>query len=276
MPAPANFNQVPVSQPGASRPFPLWGGMASIENLFFSNYQGLQTVLSHRLRSGLYFQASYLFSKNVGNAGTPRGVFPLEGNFGITDRFDTRYDRGDVAATRQHRFLLTGLFPLPFGHGRALGSGWRGLQEAVLGGWELSTVSLVQSGPYQTPTFGFFGPRPDRIGNGNLPNPTRDHYYDKSAFVPVPPNAARRGNAGVGILEGPGTIAIAAGLSKTFRVTEKLRLRVESTFTNLPNHPNFLPPSVFVNSPQFGRLTSVQSGENAGNRTGQVAARLEF
>ncbi len=275
LPATVNFNQVQASQPGASRPFPLWGGLGSIENLAFSNYQGLQTVLSHRLKSGFFFQASYVFSKNIGNADTPRGFFPFEGTVGITDRFDTRYNRGNVAAARQHRFLLTGLFPLPFGRGRAYGSGWRGFQEALLGGWETSTVSLAQSGPFQTPKFGGFF-RPDRIGNGNLPNPTRDRYYDKSAFVPVPPGAGRLGNAGVGILEGPGTVAIAAGLSKKFRVAEKLGLRVESTFTNLPNHPNFLPPNVSVNSPQFGKLTTVQRGENAGNRTGQVAVRLEF
>ena len=136
---------------------------------------------------------------------------------------------------------------------------------------------MVQSGPYQTPRVNSpGGPRPDRIGNGNLAHPTGDHYYDKSAFVPVPRGAGRLGNAGVGILEGPGTVAISAGLAKTFRLTEKLRLRLESTFTNLPNHPNFAAPNVIINSPQFGKLTSVQSGENAGNRTGQVAARLDF
>jgi hypothetical protein len=51
---------------------------------------------------------------------------------------------------------------------------------------------------------------------------------------------------------------------------------LEGTFTNLPNHPNFAPPMVIINSPQFGELTSVQRGENAGNRTGQVSARLDF
>jgi hypothetical protein len=84
------------------------------------------------------------------------------------------------------------------------------------------------------------------------------------------------GNAGAGILEGPGTVAISAGLAKVFRIAEKLRLRIEGTFTNLPNHPNFAAPSVSVNSPEFGKLTSVYPGENGGNRTGQVAARLDF
>jgi hypothetical protein len=118
--------------------------------------------------------------------------------------------------------------------------------------------------------------RPDRVGNGSLPNPSPAQFWDKSAFALVPQGAGRFGNAGVGILEGPGTIAISAGLAKTFRVTEKVRLRVESTFTNLPNHPNFDVPNTMITNPQFGRLTTVQAPENSGNRTGQLAARFDF
>jgi Carboxypeptidase regulatory-like domain/TonB dependent receptor len=277
MPAGVNFNQVPINQRGAAPPFPFWAGLFSTENLAFSNYQGLQTELSHRLKGGLFFQASYVLSKSISDAGTPRGFFPGEVGVAVTDRFNTRYDRGNQAAARQHRFLLTSFLPLPFGRARALGANWHGITEAVLGGWQLSTVSVVQSGPYQTPRYGgWLGVRPDRIGNGNLVHPTRDHYYDASAFVPVPPNAGRLGTAGVGILEGPGMTAIAAGLSKTFRLTETLRMRMESTFTNLPNHPNFEPPLPFLNNPLFGKLTSVYGGENGGNRVGQVGARLDW
>jgi hypothetical protein len=206
-----------------------------------------------------------------------------------TDRFNMRYDRGNVAGARHGRLLLTGLFPPPFGKGRAAGSNWRGVPQAALGGWELSTVTLVQSGPYQTPTVTagqdqsntdvsgrFVSSRPDRIGDGNFAHPTPAQYYDKSAFALVPKGAGRFGTSGTGILEGPGTVAIAAGLAKTFSVSEKLRLRMEGTFTNLPNHPNFVPPNVQWSSPLFGRLTSVQSAENSGNRKGQVALRLEF
>jgi hypothetical protein len=204
-------------------------------------------------------------------------TFPVEVNDAVTNRFNTRYDRGNVAGARRHRFLLTGLLPSPFGKGRALGSSWRGFRQGVLGGWELSTVTLVQSGPYQTPTVDFpWGPRPDRIGNGNLANPTPDRYYDSSAFEPVPAGLNRLGNAGAGILEGPGTVAISAGLAKEFRISEKLCVRIEGTFTNLPNHPNFAAPNVSVNAPDFGKLTSVYPGETGGNRTGQVAARLDF
>jgi hypothetical protein len=50
----------------------------------------------------------------------------------------------------------------------------------------------------------------------------------------------------VGIPEPPGTTAIAAGLSKTFHLTERMRLRFESTFTNLLNHSTFATPPTNV------------------------------
>jgi hypothetical protein len=280
LPARANFNQLPVGQLTATRPFPVWASLSSVENLEFASYEGMRTELKRLLTSGVFLRASYVFSKNIGDAGAVGGRllrFPLESNLGFTDRFNTRYDRGILGPSRRHRFLLTGLCPLPVGRGRALGSNWGGFRQSVFGGWDLSTVTMIESGPYQTPRVGvFFGPRPDRIGNGNLTHPTTDRYYDKSAFVPVPAGVDRLGNSGVGILEGPGTVAISAGLAKIFRMTEKLQLRLEGTFTNLPNHPNFAPPSTIVNNPLFGKLTAVQSGENAGNRTGQVGARLDF
>ena len=66
-------------------------------------------------------------------------------------------------------------------------------------------------------------------------------------------------------------------LAKTFAMAERVRLRLKATFTNLPNHPNFLPPATNVSLPnQFGRLTMVQASENGGNRTGQVGARIDF
>jgi len=56
-----------------------------------------------------------------------------------------------------------------------------------------------------------------------------------------------------------------------------LRLRLEASFRNLPNHPNFNSPAVNTSAPAtFGKLLSVQSQENSGNRSGKVAARFDF
>jgi hypothetical protein len=64
-----------------------------------------------------------------------------------------------------------------------------------------------------------------------------------------------------------------------------MKVRFESTFTNVLNHTNFAPPSSLqvipnasgVNVNQaFGALSAAQTAENAGNRTGQLALRLDF
>ena len=103
------------------------------------------------------------------------------------------------------------------------------------------------------------------------------HEFNINAFAPTPVGAARIGNAGVGILEGPGTIAVNAGLAKGFQLREGVRLRFEATFTNVLNHTNFAPPATNYSSPStFGVLDAAQTAENAGNRTGQLALRLDF
>ena len=162
------------------------------------------------------------------------------------------------------------------------------ISDALIGGWSLSSVALWETGPYLTPiTSPSYDPgnlnlayrgtyqRPDCLGNGNVANPATGSMFNIAAFNPVPSGPV--GNCGVGILVGPGTTTIAMGLSKNFQLTERLHLRFEGTFTNILNHPNFAPPAADVTSPStFGMVTSVQTAENSGNRTGQLGLRLEF
>ena len=123
----------------------------------------------------------------------------------------------------------------------------------------------------------FVTARPNRIGSGIPSNRTRNDYFDINAFTITPVSCGCFGNSGVGILEGPGTATVAAGLAKEFRIAEKVRFRLEGTFTNLLNHPNFLPPALNISNPtSFGVLTNTQTQENSGNRTGQIAARIDF
>lgn len=286
---------VPFS--ASRRPYLAWNRLASYENLGFASYNGLQAELTHRFNLGLFFQSSYVFSKNLGNAGNFLGGsgggqgFPIEViQRIITDRFNTRLDRGILGGSREQRFLLTAIYQLPFGKGRTFSRGMNSFTNAILGGWDLSTITLLQSGPFLTPRIGAGRDqsntnagnrdsvtRPDRVDTGNLSDPTPDRWFDIAAFVPTPAGAGRFGNSGVGIVQGPGTIAIAGGLFKSFSVNEKVRLRFEATFTNLPNHPNFSQPGLFVDRPSsFGKITSVQSQENSGNRTGQLGIRLDW
>jgi hypothetical protein len=280
----------PFVDPRAS--FQNWGVLYSVENFGLQNYQGMELEASHKTGHGLFFQANYTWAHNISDAQGDAPVgFQGETSYGLAvlDRFAIEQDRGNVAGTRRQRFLLTGAYELPFGEGRRWSSSSH-LVSGVLGGWSLNTVTLLETGPYLTPTI---SPtldqtntdpvadgsivRPDLVGNPIPANRSSNNYFNLNAFTPTPVGAARIGNAGVGILEGPGTIAVNAGLSKVWTIREKLRMRFEATFTNALNHTNFAPPAMNVSSPStFGVLQSAQTAEYGGNRTGQVALRLDF
>ena len=272
------------------RPYPNWGRILSTNNAGHVNYQGLQSELNIRSRAGLTMQASHVWAKNLGNVG---GDAPTSFNpeiiYGtpVANRFDLAANRGNVAQTRRHRLLVSAVYDLPARRNRKFLNGMNYFSEALFGGWSVSTVSLWETGPYLTPTTSSsFDPgnlnlsyrgafqRPDCLGNGSIANAGTGSMFNINAFNPIPSGPI--GNCGVGILESPGTSTIVAGLSKTFHLTERMRLRFEGTFTNLMNHPNFAPPPTNVTASSFGQVQSVQTAENSGNRTGQLSLRLDF
>jgi hypothetical protein len=273
-------------------PFPAFDKTLVQKGIAGANYQAWQSQLEHRFKQGAYFQGSYTWAKNLTNAeGTgPTGFPGDEGGF-ATDRFNLRGNRGNDFGTRRQRLLLTGIYELPFGHGHSVLANANKITQAFIGGWKLSSITLIQTGPFQTPTISCAydqsntnpeaalgqSCRPDRTGNGNIAHPTPQHWYDASAFTPVPTNAGRDGNAGVGILVGPGTVTVAGGFAKEVSISERAKIRFESSFTNFLNHPNYVEPGVNISSQSsFGVTSSVQTSENAGNRTGQLALRIEF
>jgi hypothetical protein len=279
------------------KPYPNWGRILSTDNSGHVGYQGLQSEMNLRARGGLTFQASHVWAKSLGDiGGDAPTLFNPEVIYGtpVANRFDLAANRGNVADTRRNRFLLTAIYDVPVGKDRKHFTHMNRFADAVAGGWSVSTVSLWETGPYLTPTTSnSFDPgnlnlsyrgsfqRPDCIGNPNLANPANGSIFNIDAFPtlangsPAPP-VGSVGNCGVGILEGPGTSTVAAGLAKNFRINERLRLRFETTFTNLFNHPNFAPPPTNVTSSSFGIVQSVQTAENSGNRTGQFSLRLDF
>jgi len=288
---PSTQPYVPSPYVDPRAPFQNWIEINYSANAGFQNYQGLTFEATQRLSHGLYFQANYTWAHNISDAqGDAPNGFSSE-NLLFTpsyDQFDLRAARGNVAGMPRQRFLLTGTYQLPFGAGRTWQSkNW--LANGALGGWNINTVTLIQSGPFLTPTVsptldqsntdivgrGGITARPDAVGDPASPG--SDLQWNPNAFAPTPSGAGRIGNAGVGILEGPGTIAVSAGLSKIFPIRERARLRFECTFTNALNHTNFAPPASNISSPAtFAVLQSAQTAGQGGNRTGQLALRLDF
>ncbi|MGB7130459.1 MAG: carboxypeptidase regulatory-like domain-containing protein [Candidatus Sulfotelmatobacter sp.] len=273
-------------------PYHNWFTLYSTFNAGEANYNALQIEENHKTSHGLYFSANYTLAKNLAdNQGDTPTAFAGEVNYGvpIANRFDVRSDYGNAEGTRRQRFLLSGIYQLPFGRGRSFmnSGGWT---NTVLGGWEMTTITLLETGPWLTPSIsdsfdqsntdvvnrGAFL-RPDQLSTNFYQDQSRAHYFNLAAFAPTPAGAGRFGNAGVGVLQGPGTAAVSLGLARVFRVSEGMRMRFESTFTNVLNHTNFAPPATQIDVPAtFGVLSAPQTAESAGNRTGQLALRLDF
>ncbi|WP_263355614.1 carboxypeptidase-like regulatory domain-containing protein [Acidicapsa ligni] len=294
-----DLNQIPAStipyNSGATAgvfvdnraPYQNWTTLYSTFNAGEANYHAFEVQATHRLEHGLYLDANYTYANNVAdNQGDAPNAFAGEVNYGlpIADHFHVKQDLGNVSGTRHNRMLLTGMYQLPFGKGRQF-MNTSAFKDAILGGWDLTTITLLETGPWLTPSISGSADqsntnvvnrgavlRPDVVSAGTANAVT----YNNMSFLATPVGAGRFGNAGVGIIQGPGTATVSLGVAKRFTITERVHARFETTFTNVLNHTNFAPPVTAIDNSLFGQLTGPQTAENAGNRTGQAALRIDF
>jgi hypothetical protein len=297
-----------VEQPLSSRPFPNWGVINTRANGATANYNAAQIEINHRYKSGLTLNSAYTFARDFAdNQGYTADHFADE-NAGhrTMDALDRAHEYGPVYGVRKNRWITSAIYELPVGRGRAFGANMKRFADLFVGGWQLSNIFLWQSGPYLTPYFSTGDPSgtgsgvigrdqaPDVNGNPGLSNPSAGQWFNTNAFVcpatpgwqpgqacliGTPGNGApigRFGNAGPGTVIGPGTVNLNSGLSKTFAVTEKVRIKIEGSFTNVLNHLNLANPDLAIDSSSVGVITSARPADFGGNRTGQVGARVQF
>jgi hypothetical protein len=304
-----------LQRPLTDRPFPNWSAINSHLPGAGANYESLQMEANHRTQGGFTFESAYTWAKNLAdNVGTNSSGFQSEngGNSSqSTYLYDRRLDYGNVNGTRRHRWINTGVYELPFGRGRKFAGSADRIQDAMVGGWQLSSMFLLQTGPYLTAYIPgsdadpsgtgsgiLYGSdqRPDVVGKIRPVHQNRNQWVNPQAFA-CPSNSGytatsyagnacgvgvtsnpigRFGNEGVGGIVGPGTLNWSAGLSKRVAITEDVHLRAEGTFTNVLNHTNLSDPLLDITNPNFGKITSARGSDFGGNRTGQISMRLEF
>src|ERR1700678_4551543 len=135
-------------------PYQNWTTLLSTFNAGEANYHAFELQATHRLERGLYVDANYTYAKSVAdNQGDAPSAFAGEVNYGlpIADRFHIKQNLGNVSGTRSNRMLLTGMYQLPFGKGRQYMSNSTA-KDLFLGGWDLTTVTLLETGPWLTPS----------------------------------------------------------------------------------------------------------------------------
>jgi hypothetical protein len=149
---------------------------------------------------------------------------------------------------------------------------------ALLGGWTITGIHTVQSGPPLTFIMGddvaldgTFGDQHAMLVPGVtvkdilIDHSSRgamvDRFFNTDAFVPTDdlPRGIY-GDAGRGLISGPAFSSSDFSLLKDFLLREPLKLQFRSEFFNAFNQVNFSRPTTAVNSGAFGRLRSASDG----------------
>jgi len=271
-----NLNAIPVdlspqAQGRRIAPFVRYpqypNGVTSASWIGSSSYHSLQLKSERRFSKGLSYLASFTFSKLINT-----------GENGYRDPLNNRdLDRGISLDSSPYRFSLAPVYEFPFGRGRQFDIRNRAL-DAIVGGWEASAIATIQAGFPLNP-----GNNIDtcNCGSATYPNASRDpnlpkgertvnRWFDTTALSS--PAVWNIGNAGRGLIWGPGLRSLDFTISKFFSFTERVRLQYRAEAYNLSNSPYFANPNVVVGAGTYGRITAVSNSA----RQIQMALKLYF
>jgi Carboxypeptidase regulatory-like domain/TonB dependent receptor-like, beta-barrel len=289
--------------PWQGRSYQDWQIIESVTNGARSNYNSLTADLHKRFGNGLQFESSYVFTRDLSTAGggNPTSLAVQPANY-VTDRFQPNLDYGNVIFDRRHRFLTTYLYELPFGKGKKFLGNAGAVLDGIVGGWETGGVLLFQSGPFLTPvqnscdssgtnlisvagaahadiTRGVSVYAPHGSTSGGYPlflNPAAFAVPGYDSTTNTCSAIGRFGTAGVGSVVGPGTKSVSMSFIKSVSFAEKAKLQFGAEIANIFNHPNYMPPDMYVGSSGFGTINAVQTAEGAGPRIINITARITF
>jgi hypothetical protein len=252
-----------------------------------TNYNSLQIKAETKTpKHGLYALLAYTYSRTYDN-GLSDGLgselsapyFPLP-NW-------QKLDWSLAQINLNHSFTGSVIYDLPFGKGRAFGSGWNPVTDTMLGGWQLTLIERVSSG-FPVPLIDSFNDsgttfnaggndndynRPNQVAGCNPYNANHGQHQWINASCFVAPPAGELGNAARVPVVGPDFVNSDFSLIKDFSLPrEGMGLNFRAEFFNLFNHPQFGSPVSDINAPGFGSVNSTVNNP----RLIQLALKLTF
>jgi outer membrane receptor protein involved in Fe transport len=269
-------NQAPpvvgVTDANVNRPYrqlaPALRTIGQVQSTGTLDYNALLLKFQRRFANNFSFLNSYTWGKAIDlNSDN-------DGNVTLTNVYDPQYNRGPADYDIKHTFSSSWVYEFPWA------------REKAYGGWQVSGILLLRSGLPLTVTTAQgvqstgTGNRPNRICDGNLPNPTIDRWFDTSCFVPTADITGTYGDAGRGIIRGPGSFNIDASLIKNTRLGRyNTEVRVEAF--NLLNHPQFANPNTTIGNAAVGTISAMLSNPSCSlcgttERQVQLALKVRF
>jgi len=240
--------------PSPLRPYLGFTGMTLFEPSAVSSYNALQVSMNRRFTHGMSFQTAYTWSKTITDADND-AAWPQ-------NSFNLSSERGLASYDRPQALTFNYVWEIPFA------KNFTGVEKTLLDGWVLSGITSFESGNAYTVTsgadragIGNWNERADLVGAVSGPK-TVAEYFSTAAFAM--PALGTFGNAGVGIVRGPGINNWDVSLGKNTKVpwfwgAEGGSLQFRAEFLNAWNHPSFDYINTSLNAgASFGTVTSAR------------------
>jgi hypothetical protein len=244
-----------------------------------ANFNALVTRFNKQISGSMNVLVTYQWSKAIDNASEWQG---WEVGDTLRDYYDLNRDRSISAHDLPHSFVSAVVYELPVGRGRKVGTDLPRAVDAVIGGWQVSSIIRFGSGlplgfsaPNPLGQFGIGVQRPNiaNLTDLNVANQSPDNWFNTAAVTA--PGQFEIGNAPRWIPNlrfGPTKHADIAIL-KNFRPTERIRMQLRGEAFNITNTPQFGRANTTLGANDFGRVTGTT---NVGPRNVQLGLRIQF
>ena len=258
--------------------YPLYSQISWTQSGAVQRMNSLDLAVQRKFTHDLTFQLGYTLSKNLSNDNGYGGNYGDGEGDSPSNPHDLNADYGNVFYVPRHRFIGSVIWDLPVGRGKSFANHIPKVVDYVIGGWETSAITALQTGHFLTPYYdGILADgsqqnirtnegiylRPNCNGSSNISNPSVNQWFNSGAFSL--PALGSYGNCGVGIFQGPGLWSVNLGFHKSIQLAERVTMRFEANMMNAFNHPNPGDPDTDLNSASVGQITSTNGGINALN-----------
>jgi len=240
----------------------------------FSLYNGLEMKYTHRA-DDLTIMASYTHSKWLDDAESNAYWEEIFMTSVTRNNYDLRAEKSVDLFDVPNGAVVSFMYELPVGKGKRFGADFNKFTNAVLGGWQLSTINTFKQGSpiaIQANVNGasLFGgsQHANIVGNPSKPGTvtgnatcmapakirTVEAWFNPCAFVAAP--AGEFGNAPryFSNLRAPGYTFTDLAIEKWFNITERVRTQFRTEMYNALNHPILGEPYPTLGSGNFGTI----------------------
>lgn len=275
------------------------GGIIVLDSNDSSTYHGMELQITRRVKNGLLMQASYTLAKSLDTrsfdpafttaakttSATNASPSAVNTPFDVTNR-RLNYGRSDF--DKRHSFQGYAVYNLPFGRSGRFLKDANPLVNQLVGGWEIASSVILQSGRPFTVYSGAFTLSNDVLSPANCTGCTPDmgkiiqesgtNFIFSAAQRAMfsTPDPGKLGNTGRNFFTAAPFFNMDMTVRKRFTFGEARSLEFRADINNLTNTPSFefpIPSTSGIASSTFGR---VRDSVNSNARHIQVGLRFNF